>query len=261
MFSARTCLIAVAVACACSAARAQELGPYPPVEDTRPTPVSSYTEVEFLEGSVFVSQEIDIALNGNLGASGFVIRLLGGIGSDDYLNQDVRGGKVDVEPVQLDFLLGYQRIHNNLYWSAYVGVDYLDYRLSPADPSNPLSGSETGVKVAGSLQTAEAKPVFAGVYGEFSSAYDTWFTQFRLGYSLGKVIVGPEAALLGDETFNSQRVGGWLYFPLKIAGNFAPDVYVTGGYSFVDDESGAGFSPGAGSGDGGYLTVGVGISF
>jgi hypothetical protein len=213
-----------------------------------------------LEGTYFVSQEIDLAFNGDLGKSGFVLRLLGGIGGDDYVSEDV--GKIDVEPVQLDFLLGYQGIRNNVYWSAYVGVDYLDNRLSRSDPSNPLAGSETGVKVAGSLQTAEAKPVYAGAYGEYSTAYETYYTLFRLGYGFGRIIVGPEAALLGDETFNSQRVGGFLYFPLKLAANFAPDVYVSGGYSFVEDDSGGGgFSPGAGSGNGGYFAVGVGIAF
>ena len=62
---------------------------------------------------------------------------------------------------------------------------------------------------------------------------------------------GPEGTFSGDETFNSQRVGGFLRFPVRLSQSFYPVVIFAGGYEFVDSgNSGPGDIEGFGSSGG-----------
>ena len=246
-----------------TATHAQDLGPYPTTYGDRPSPLSFYSEIEILDGSYFISEQFDFAFNGDLSRSGFILRGTVGSGDDDYITTDATGArqKIDVDPVTADLLLGYTLVGGNLRWTTLVGGNYLDYDINPSDPSNPTAGDEAGFKVASSLETEEAKPVYAGIYGEYSTAYNTYYAIARLGYRFSNTVIGPEFVALGDETFDSQRVGGFINFPLRLLANLQPDVTIAGGYSFVGDDDGIGFSPGAGGGDGGYLTVGFGLDF
>ena len=95
------------------------------------------------EDSNFYYADFWAALNGDWSRPGFFIEGFGGWGDYDYRNSAVPGGRVDAELIEASGLLGYQVIAGRVVLSAAAGVDWQDNRLSPNDPTNPVSGSET----------------------------------------------------------------------------------------------------------------------
>jgi hypothetical protein len=73
------------------------------------------------------------------------------------------------------------------------------------------------------------------------------------------VIVGPEAAAMGNVGYDAQRVGGFAMFKLDFLGTRNPgDLTISAGYQFVSDEGGPGSVAG---GEGAYVGFNLGFSF
>jgi Cellulose biosynthesis protein BcsS len=155
-------------------------------------------------------------------------------------------GEVDGVLTWLRGTVGYQTNAGNLRLTGNVGVDYQDYDLSPDDPGNPVNGSETGFFVSGDTEIINPKPFFFGAIGQYSTAYEWYWSRVRTGFAFGqgdyafqKVIFGPEGIFFGNIGFDAQRAGGFLSFPVKL-GATPLSITLSGGYQWIggDDEGG-----------------------
>src|SRR5262245_32739627 len=89
---------------------------------------------------------ITVAFNGDMDRNGFALRVMG-------LRENF-----DLDPGhgvswQGDVMLGYLFNRQHLAGGIFVGFDWQNVRLKPDDPSATVRGTETGVKVAGWVET------------------------------------------------------------------------------------------------------------
>lgn len=173
-----------------------------------------------------------IALNGDLDANGFILRLLASTG--EYEFNDLTNN-IDADYYQGDVMLGYQIIRDDINYSLLVGIDYEKHDLSPDSPQSKLRGSDIGFKVAWAFETERYKPspVYWAVRGDYTTAFDTYYNLARIGYDVGRLVIGPEGWLLGDETGHAQRLGAFALYDINL-GDKVGTISLSGGYQFVD---------------------------
>jgi hypothetical protein len=177
-----------------------------------------------------------IALNRDLSKDGVLVRMMGSYGRYDY---DLGGTNYDGRMWQGDVMIGYQWIRDRVDIGFYVGVDHINHKISPVDATNPVSGSETGFKVAGDIETRTIElnlPHYFALEGSYSTAFDTYYALGRIGLHRSNVIFGLEGWLLGDETGDAQRVGGFVMWERKVRPDLLAEVTLSGGYQFVDND-------------------------
>jgi Cellulose biosynthesis protein BcsS len=131
---------------------------------------------------------------------------------------DVPGGNVNGKLWQFDLMPGYQVMRGSATFGGYVGLDYQDSQLTPNDPANKLSGTKAGVKVAGSFDFEDGKrPIAASLAAEYSTAFDTYFAELRVGARVCKnLFIGPGGSLDGDTGYNAQRLGGFAKYTFAL---------------------------------------------
>lgn len=242
----------------------------PPVPQPAPATFSLYTGYSWVEDSNFYYAGGIAALNGDLSSRDFLIQGFAGWGDYDYFNSIVPGGKVNGELTELSGLLGYQVFAGKVKFSAFAGVDWQDNKLSPRDPSNPVSGSETDFVATANMETTGPERLYLKLYGAYSIVNQTYWAKSRIGYKFGELRrfkIGPEGAFFGNENFNSQQVGAFVSIPLGIR----LDVTLSGGFNFVANDEffeqlETGFAEGSFGGlggltDGGYANVTVSTWF
>jgi len=232
--------------------------------------ISIYTGGEFVKDSSFGYGGAIVALNGDLARPGFLIQGFGGFGPYEYRNSAVPGGTVDGELTEASGLLGYQFFAGNVRFRAFGGVDWQNNHLSPPDPTNPVSGSETNFVATGNLTTVGPRLLYFDLFGSYTITNRTYWARGRLGYKFGasrRIIIGPEGWFYGNENFNSQRAGAFITVPI------GPRLSLTGsgGFNFVANkaffnEIGGVFSSGEFGGlggitNGGYGTVSISTWF
>lgn len=195
------------------------------------------------------------ALNRDLDRDGFIVRLLGTRGFYDYRDGS---DKFEGKYWQGDAMIGYQWVRGGIDIATYVGVDFQNYKVTPDDPFNKLRGSEAGFKVAVDIESNGNfnSPAYVAIAGSYSTAFDSYYALGRLGYTFGRVVIGPEAWLLGDETGDAQRLGGFLKFDIPLGGAALGSLALSAGYQFVSDTSSNNFGGGSRFGEeGAYGTL------
>lgn len=211
-------------------------GVAPPAAAAKPEGFLSFdTGYALTEDSNFYYADFWAALNGDWSRPGFFIEGFGGWGDYDYLNSAVPGGRVDAELTEASALLGYQVIAGKVILSAAAGVDWQDNRLSPKDPTNPVSGSETDFIATASMKTPLAKRLDLKLSGGYSIVNETYWAKGRIGYKFGKsrrFKIGPEGAFYGNENQNTQGVGAFVSVPL----GKRLDLSFSGGFKFVAND-------------------------
>jgi hypothetical protein len=184
------------------------------------------------------------ALNRDLSREGVLFRIMGAYGRYEYVDNcptclpPAVGNQHDGKMTQGDAMIGYQWVRNTVEVGLYVGVDYINHDISPPDPNNPVSGSETGFKVAGEIETKTLQmglPHYFFLEGSYSTAFETYYLLGRAGLNRNGTIFGVEGWLLGDETGNAQRLGGFVMFERNLRPDVLAEVVLSGGYQFVDD--------------------------
>ncbi|KAB7613487.1 cellulose biosynthesis protein BcsS [Amylibacter sp. SFDW26] len=178
------------------------------------------------------------AFNGDLNKSGYLGRGFIAYGDYNYETAAVAGGSVDIEAVSGDLMLGYQIVGNQAIISGFAGLDIQSNALTPNDPQNSTGGSAHGFKIQGEVRTTENAPAQASLIASYSGANETYYSRGRIGFNVGKFSVGPEASLLGNEEYDSQKYGAFIS-GLKVN---SLDVSVNVGYA---NSSGNGSSDGA----------------
>lgn len=190
-----------------------------------------------------------IALNGDFGRDGVLARALGVYGTYNY---DASVGHVHGEYSLFDGMVGYQILRPGIRVAGYVGVEHQDHRLSPFDPKNPVVGGEVGFKVAGDVTIGHGQPLFMILTGSYSTAFDTYWSRMRIGYTVDQITFGPEGWLSGKENSEEKRIGAFI--GARVAGT-PIEITLSGGRQFND--KGGIFA----NKDGAYGSLNVGVSF
>lgn len=205
-------------------------------------PLAIVSVYDLAQDAFATSTALYFALNGDLAREGFLGRLSVSTDSYSYDLPGAPGGDIDGDAWGIDAMLGYRWIRGDVASSLFVGAEHQDHDLSPNDLGNPVRDSETGFKVAFDITKAPSaySPVYAELAASYSTAFDTYQVDGRLGYSFDGFIIGPEAWLMGDESSDAQRIGGFLKtsLPPLLFSDVSTAITVSAGYQFVDDDNG-----------------------
>ena len=197
--------------------------------------MSLYTGYSYAKDSNYYYAGVWAALNGDWDRSGFIVDGYAAWGDYEYPDSGVAGGTVEGELTELSALLGYQLIVGKVALSAAAGVGWQDNRLSPDDPINPVSGSETDFVATASMKAPVGKRIDVRLGGGYSIVNETYWAKTKIEYKLGearRVKVGPEGGFFGNENQNSQRLGAFVTFPIAER----LDLSLAGGFNFVTNQ-------------------------
>ncbi|MGQ0672963.1 MAG: cellulose biosynthesis protein BcsS, partial [Hyphomicrobium sp.] len=182
------------------------------------------------------------AINRDLSRDGFLLRAFAGIGDYQYRADALRRGHVETDLTIFDLGAGYQHIAGNLRLAAFASASYEDHDQSPEDTRNPVRDDEWGFKARLEAETTSASPFYAGLVGEYGTAFESYYVRGRVGVDICKgIVLGPEIAALGDEAYDQVRYGAFVaglpsLMSLLIGGNSKTTLSV--GYADTsDDES------------------------
>jgi hypothetical protein len=197
--------------------------------------------------SLYWYSEVIAAVNGDMAKDGFLLRSYGSLSAFQYFSKAV-AGNVDGELWQVDVMPGYQMVRGSSTFGGYVGLDHQSARPSPNDPTNHVNGTTTGVKVEAHYTYADAKQPYEGnLSGEYSTAFDTYYAELRLGARVvDKLFIGPDASADGDTGYDSQRLGGYAKYAFELTKGVPLEVTLIAGHQFVSG-GGSGFGGGAGT--------------
>lgn len=209
--------------------------------------------------SLYWYSEAVVALNRDMSKDGFLFRMYGSLAAYQYSSPVVTGGTVDGKLWQFDLMPGYQIVRGAATFGGYLGFDYQESLLNPDDPTNQVRGTATGVKVEGHFDFEDDKePIEVSLIGEYSTAYDTYFAQLRVGARVcEKLFIGPDASVDGDTGYNAQRLGGYATYAFELTKGMPLELTLAGGHQFVSGSDDTGFGGGAGT----YGTIEIDTDF
>jgi Cellulose biosynthesis protein BcsS len=249
--AAVTALLFGAASAASSAALAGDLYGEPG-ENERPTAWEFDTSGDFVKDSSFLESGFTYSVNGDSEKSGLRLKATGGWGTYNY---DVDSGHVIADVGYGGGWLGYQFITPNNSFLVYAGADYQNTSLSRSDPTNETRGPKWGFSTEAEIENIGNGPLYYDIDGFYSTGWNTYWARARVGYRFhnGNWVIGPEGTFIGDVSFDNQRLGGFVNFPLGLSQALQFNVSLGAGISFGSDDEGAG---GGGGGDVGGLGIG-----
>jgi hypothetical protein len=197
--------------------------------------------------SLYWYSEAISALNGDTGKDGVLLRVYGSVAVYEYA-ATVGGGTIDGTLWQLDLMPGYQWVRGGVTFGGFVGLDYQQSQLSPPDPTNAVRGTATGLKLEGHYYFDDEKqPFAASLVGEYSTAFDTYYAELRIGARVGdKLAIGPAASVDGDTGYDAQRLGAYASYAFELTQDMPLELTLVAGHQFVSN-GGSGFGGGAGT--------------
>jgi Cellulose biosynthesis protein BcsS len=223
-----------------------------------PEPTQSlvlFSGFDVAKDSTYLFQGAVLALNRDLAKDGFMLRAYVGHADYEYDSGNVR---ISGSDWQYDAMIGYKIGRGAMWAAAYIGIDYQDHKLTPKDPTNPVSGSEVGFKVALDAATLRTEgPLYASLSGNYSTAFDSYWARGRVGMNHGHMTFGPEVVALGNSGFDATRVGGFFTFDVKITPTLPLELTISAGHQFVSGDSNGGSLGGSSGGEGAYVGVSV----
>jgi hypothetical protein len=234
-------------------------------DDGTPRAVEADAGFDAAPRSLYWYKAAIVALNRDISKDGFLFRMYGSLAAYAYGNPDVAGGEVDGDLWQFDLMPGYQTVRGGVTLGGFLGFDFQDSQLEPEDPTNAVSGTRTGLKVEGHFYFEdERQPIQASLVGEYSTAFDTYFAQLRLGARVfDQLFVGPEGSVDGDTGYNAQRIGAYARYAFELTKEMPLELTFAGGHQFVDgwDSVGEEATSGVGGGAGTYGTIEIDTNF
>lgn len=177
------------------------------------------------------------ALNGDYARDGLLFRTLGHWSEYSYSDTGTPSTEYDVEDRALDLLIGYQKHFDRFTAAIFVGYEIRDIEVNPNDLTKDVRGTVDGFKIAAEIETKYGAAFYAAADASYSTVFDTYTGEIRLGVNTGRYIIGPEASIYGDEEDRLTRLGAFAKFPFTISPTKAAEITVNGGYQFADDSS------------------------
>ena len=183
-----------------------------------------------------------VALNGNFYSNGIVARTFGWYA-------DIDGSNGDGTDRAMDAMLGYMHYFGTWVGVGYVGMEVRDVDVRSRTTADRFEETETGFKVALEVESGEQDPLYFSFDTSYSTAFDTYFGQLRVGYNRNGTKFGPEGEVWSEDGDVTSRLGAFVSFPLTLLPSTFTEVSLSGGYQWVEDENtGAGFTDNALSG-------------
>lgn len=206
--------------------------------------VVTFSGADWVKDASYFYSGVILALNRDLARDGLRLKGFAGVPLYEY---NSNGIKFDGDGVQADLMIGYSWIRPFLTFSAYVGIDYQDYDVTPHDPDSKVTGSETGFKVSADLSSAYDSPFYINLIGSYSTAFDSYWTRSRIGYNGGRLVIGPEVVAMGNEGYRAHRIGGFVSIPLELTSGVHSEISAHLGHQYVDEDEGGSFHGGEGT--------------
>ena len=230
-----------------------------PVEDS----VIYYSGIDTAHHSMYLYQGGVVALNRDLSKDGFLLKAYSGYAGYQFGSD--AGPLTQGNEVQVDGMLGYQFIRSGITTSLFVGADFQVVTTVPKDPTAVPAGRRLGAKVGVEIETDSDRKFYGNLIGEYSTAFESYWTRGRAGYNFGRFTMGPEAIAFGNQGFHAERLGVFATTKLGISKKLPIELTISGGHQFVNSSSSSGGavgdSGGFGGGAGYYLASGMSISF
>lgn len=170
---------------------------------------------------------------------GFRLRFLGGYGGYEYhSNLQVQGTSVPVrftgETTVFEAMAGYAFVRGPVTLKTYFGAVFEGHDVSPLDPDNKISGDRYGAKAQAELWVNLGKSGWLSADAGFSTPFQSFSGHMKIGMKpVSWLSIGPEAAFLGNEEFETGRAGGFLRYHNSY-GDFTLSGGVTGSYQEAD---------------------------
>jgi opacity protein-like surface antigen len=178
------------------------------------------------------------ALNGDFTRNGFVARTFGWYSNYEY--DGLTLGEVDADDRAVDAMLGYLYYHGTTSIIGYVGMEIRDVDLSPDDLDNPVRETETGFKVALEIESGDESPFYYAFDTSYSTAFDTYYGNLRLGWNRNGTKFGPEGEIWSEEGDVTSRLGAFVVLPFNLRPTLPAEISVSGGYQWVEDDDNGG---------------------
>ena len=200
-----------------------------------------YSELDVSKNDVNLYSTYIFALNRDLDKDGVLFRVEGLYDKFLYSAGLDRAQNINGTEWQGAAFVGYQIVRNAITYSGFMGVDVPSVTLSPNDPTNPVRGTEVGFKVKTEIETDLEKTWYLDITADYSTAFQTYDSRIRPGWKFGsgkteyQTVIGPEASFLGDQTFDAQRLGAFVLFPIKINEDTTAQFIIAAGYQWVED--------------------------
>jgi hypothetical protein len=154
------------------------------------------------------------ALNGNLDASGWLIRGQATYVDYNFATALAPSGTGNGKFTQGSAAVGYQFAGSNFVASALIGIDGQNYDITPG-AARPANISNTaGVAVYGRLATKGGALFPSAIEANFSSANNAYWVRGRTGVRFGQFVVGPELIGLGNKAYDEVRAGGYVTYDI-----------------------------------------------
>lgn len=195
--------------------RSKVLNPDPITEDRGPK-VITYSGIDAANDAVAYYGGTVFGLSGDLYKNGFLLRTQGIIADYNYQAGEPVNSTVDADDRSLDIMLGYQWVFSNWSAIAYLGYEVRNIHLSPFDPNNDVRGGADGFKVAVELETDDESPLYGSLEGSYSTAFNSYYAEARVGYNAKTFIIGPESSVYSDEGDLATRVGAFATIPFHL---------------------------------------------
>lgn len=140
--------------------------------------------------------------------NGMRIRVMGGYGRYSYDTSNVPGGVNDGDYTSGEFMLGWRHDIRGVIVTTYLGGHIEHHSLANPDPGNPVTGTTAGIKAIVELFARPAPGWIASANASLSSVYAGYSLRGMIARELNpKLLLGLEAAFLGNERYHEPRAG------------------------------------------------------
>jgi len=187
-----------------------------------------------------------LALNRNLDADGFLVRMRGSGGSYSSDRTPAIHQSVFFEAGEV--MLGYHASVAGVNLTGYIGPEVQHH--ANKDPTATVAGTRWGIKGQVQLYTPFADNWYFFGLGSISSAWSSYFALAKVGYRVTHALaIGPEVAALGNVSFDAIRAGAFVNL-----GTALGEITLSGGYQWNEHSDTT-------KGDGLYGSLGVRKTF
>lgn len=148
------------------------------------------------------------AANGDLDATGWMVRAQGIYVDFEFDTAATASGEADGELARANASLGYQWASPGMLASFFAGIDVQDVDYSPSAAGGNLD-DEVGLILTGRLATDHSAVYPMSLEANYSTANDSYWARGRVGYRFSSFDLGPEVAVLGSDGYDAFRIGGY----------------------------------------------------
>ena len=169
-----------------------------------------FAGVEISSNSQYFHTGIRQSLAGHIENTGWIFDVSYGLGTYHYKNTNAPGGKIEASFAILDAAFGYHYRWDKGGISVLAGVHGEDHILSAFDPGNVVQGEKFGVSGKLDIWAKPTPDILITAYGSVTNVYGGYYGRLYIGHripQLWNAFVGPELAILGNQTYMETRFG------------------------------------------------------